>query len=103
MVSARTKAALAAAKVRGVQLGNPHLRAGDPAFSLQANAAQRENARKRAIAVASYIDQARRAGAATLVEIAEALMARGVPAPRGGQRWSPTQVRRTMLTVIQAA
>lgn len=80
-----------------MRLGNPRLRAGDPAFSARSNAAQRENARRRAAAVAPYIDQARRAGAATLAEIAEALMARCVPAPRGGDRWSPAQVRRTLL------
>ena len=37
-------------------------------------------------------------GSTTLAEIAEALMARGVPAPRGGQRWAPAQVRRILLT-----
>jgi DNA invertase Pin-like site-specific DNA recombinase len=97
LVSARTKAALAAARARGVRLGNPRLRAGDLVLSAQGNAAQRENARRRAAAVAPYIDQAPRAGAATLAAIAEALMARGVPAPRGGDHWSPAQVRRALL------
>lgn len=97
-VSARTKAALAAAKARGVRLGNPRLLTGDLAFSVRANAVQKENARRHAAVVAPYIEQARRVGAATLAAIAEALMARGVPAPRGGRRWSPAQVRRVMLT-----
>ncbi|WP_424140311.1 hypothetical protein [Roseomonas chloroacetimidivorans] len=86
-----------------MRLGNPRLLAGEPAYSMQANAAQREYARRRAAAVAPYIDQARRAGAVTLAEIAEALMARGVPAPRGGRRWSPAQVRRAMLAATQVA
>jgi DNA invertase Pin-like site-specific DNA recombinase len=84
MISARTKAALAAAKARGVRLGNPLILAHDPTVSMKGNAVQVENARRRAAAILPYIEGARRAGAATLAEIAEALMARGVPAPRGG-------------------
>jgi DNA invertase Pin-like site-specific DNA recombinase len=99
LISQRTRTALAAAKARGVRLGNPRLRAAgsNPELSARANAAQRENARRRAAAVLPYVEQARRAGATTLAEIAKALMARGVPAPRGGLRWSPAQVRRTLL------
>jgi DNA invertase Pin-like site-specific DNA recombinase len=96
MISARTRAALAAAKARGVKLGNPHLLARDPALAARANAVQIDNAQRRVAAVLPYIEQARRAGAATLAEIAAALMARGVPAPRGGHRWAPAQVRRVM-------
>ena len=98
MISARTKAALAAAKVRGVQLGNPRLLARDPVLAAQANAVQVTNARRRAAAVQPYLDAARRAGATTLMEMAQALMARGVPAPRGGHRWSAAQVRRVLST-----
>ncbi|WP_426960394.1 recombinase family protein [Muricoccus radiodurans] len=96
MISARTKAALAAAKARGVVLGNPRLLARDPVLAARANAVQISNARRRAAAVQPYLDAAKRAGAATLAEIADALMARGVPAPRGGSRWSPAQVRRAL-------
>ena len=95
--SARTKAALAAAKARGVRLGNPRLLARDAEVSAKGNAVQVANARRRASSVLPYIEGARRAGARTLVELAEALMARGVPAPRGGDRWSPAQVRRMLL------
>jgi DNA invertase Pin-like site-specific DNA recombinase len=97
MISARTRAALAAAKARGVRLGNPRLLARDASFSAKANAVQVANARQRASSVLPYIESARRAGARTLAEVAEALMARGVPAPRGGDRWSPAQVRRALL------
>jgi DNA invertase Pin-like site-specific DNA recombinase len=97
MISARTRAALAAAKARGVRLGNPRLLARDASFSAKANAVQVANARQRASSVLPYIESARRAGARTLAEIAEALMARGVPALRGGDRWSPAQVRRALL------
>jgi len=102
MISARTRAALAAAKARGVKLGNPHLLARDPAFAARANAAQIANAQRRTAAVLPYVEQARRAGAATLAEIAEALTARGVPAPRGGNRWAPAQVRRLMRNPVGA-
>jgi DNA invertase Pin-like site-specific DNA recombinase len=97
MISARTRAALAAAKARGVRLGNPRLLARDAKLSAKGNAVQVANAQRRASSVLPYIEGARRAGARTLAEIAEALMARGVPAPRGGHRWSPAQVRRTLL------
>lgn len=97
MISARTRAALAAARARGVKLGNPRLLASDPELSAQGNAAQQENAHRRATAVAPYLEQAHRAGATTLQQKAEALMARGVPAPRGGRRWTPAQVRRVLL------
>jgi DNA invertase Pin-like site-specific DNA recombinase len=102
MTSTRTRAALAAAKTRGVRLGSPRVLARDPTISAAGNAAQRENAQRRAAAIAPYIERARRAGATTLVQLAEALMARGVPAPRGGQRWSPAQVRRIVLMTTRS-
>jgi len=102
MISARTRAALAAARARGVRLGNPHLLARDPVFAAHANAVQITNAHRRTAAVQPYLDAARRAGARTLAEMAEALMARGVPAPRGGHRWSPAQVRRILRKPAQA-
>ncbi|BFL66131.1 recombinase family protein [Roseomonas mucosa] len=101
MISVRTKAALAAAKAHGVRLGNPRLLSGDPTASTKGNAVQVANARRRAAALLPTIERARRAGASTLAEIAEALMARGVPAPRGGQRWAPAQVRRIMLVAAE--
>jgi DNA invertase Pin-like site-specific DNA recombinase len=102
MISTRTKAALAAAQTRGVRLGNPRVFAGDAAISAKGNAVQQENARRRAAAVLPYLDAARRAGAVTLAQLAEALMARGVPAPRGGSRWSPAQIRRIILAAGHA-
>ena len=61
MISARTKAALAAAKARGVQLGNPRLLARDPVASAKGNAVQMADARRRAEVVLPYIESVVRA------------------------------------------
>lgn len=97
MISARTKAALAAAKARGVRLGNPNLLAGSPAQARAANAVKTERSQVRAADVLPFIEQARRAGATTLQQLADALAARGVPTPSGRNgRWHPVQVARIM-------
>jgi DNA invertase Pin-like site-specific DNA recombinase len=94
--STRTKAALAAAKVRGVRLGNPRLQPGDAETAKGARAAWSAAATRRAAAVLPYLDAARRAGATTLQQLADALTARGVRTPRGGEVWRPWQVRRVL-------
>ena len=97
MISARTKAALAAAKTRGIRLGNPNLLAGSPEQARAANAVKTARAQMRAADVLPFIEQARRAGATTLQQLADALAARGVPTPSGsGARWRPVQVARVM-------
>ena len=99
MISARTTAALAAAKARGVRLGNPNLQGGNPAASRLASAAKSALANEYAADVQPFIDAARRAGADTLGQIAKALIARGVRTPSDGERWTHVQVRRTLLRV----
>jgi DNA invertase Pin-like site-specific DNA recombinase len=94
--SARTKAALAAAKARGVKLGNPRLQPGDAETAADARAAWSIAAGQRTAEVLPYLDAARRAGATTLQQLADALTARGVRTPRGGERWRPWQVRRVL-------
>lgn len=100
--SARTKAALAAAKARGIRLGNPRLRPGDGATAADARAAWSASAARRAAEVLPYVQAARRAGAITLQELADALTARGVRTPRGGEGWRPWQVRRVLNRASQA-
>lgn len=95
--SARTKAALAAAKARGVRLGNPRLRPGDSATAADARAVWSAAAGRRAAEVMPYIEAARRAGAVTLQQLADALTARGVRTSRGGQGWRPWQVKRLLV------
>ncbi|PZP44810.1 MAG: resolvase [Azospirillum brasilense] len=99
--SARTKAALAAAKARGVRLGNPRLRPGDSTTAADARMAWSVAAGQRAAEVMPYIEAARRAGAVTLQQLADALTARGVRTPRGGEGWRPWQVQRVMSRASQ--
>ena len=79
-----------------MRLGNLRLRPGDAAAAQDARAAWSAAAARRAAEVVPYLDAARRAAAATLQQLADALAARGVCAPRGGERWRPWQVRRVL-------
>jgi DNA invertase Pin-like site-specific DNA recombinase len=91
LISQRTKAALTAAKARGVKLGSPKLARGfDTAMSKMGRKAQTVHAAD----VLPYITAARKAGAGSLSQIAAALTARGIHPPSGGQSWHPSQVWR---------
>ncbi|MBO9399744.1 recombinase family protein [Shimia sp. R9_3] len=87
-ISARTKAALAEAKARGVQLG------GARDKTLKRNEAVREKAAARAQKVAGLILPLRTAGK-SLREIAHHLNTAGVETARGGQ-WQASQVKRVI-------
>jgi DNA invertase Pin-like site-specific DNA recombinase len=93
MISQRTKAALAAAKVRGMKLGGFRGYRPTDEDRARAVAARRGHADERAGRVAPVIAGIRAAGATSLRAIAAELDARGIPAPRGG-RWSATAVMR---------
>lgn len=96
-ISERTKAALAAAKARGVQLGNPNgaaaLRAGCRDAAAASAAGRRRAATERAHGVAPMLRELRAAGLTGARELAKELNRRGVPAPGGGV-WYPQSVRR---------
>jgi DNA invertase Pin-like site-specific DNA recombinase len=96
MISVRTIAALAAAKARGVKLGNPHLRPGDRRAARLARKARTAVANAHALDVLPYIEAARRAGCKSLGELAQALTARGIRTPAGGQEWHAFQVARIL-------
>lgn len=98
-----TKTALAAARARGVKLGNPTLRAGDPETARRARAARSTLAAERAGDVLPHITAAKAAGCTSLRQIAEALTSRSVRAPGGGTTWDATQVRRVLLTAASTA
>jgi DNA invertase Pin-like site-specific DNA recombinase len=97
MISARTKAALSAAKARGVKLGNPKLKPGDRRAAWHARQARTDNANAHAADVLPYIEAAKKAGCASLGEIARALTARGIETPAGSRQWNAGQVRRVIV------
>jgi DNA invertase Pin-like site-specific DNA recombinase len=86
LISQRTKAALAAAKARGVKLGNPRL----AEVRATANEAQIEAAERQAALVLPHILPLYAQGM-SLRGIARELTARGVPTARGG-KWHAVQV-----------
>jgi DNA invertase Pin-like site-specific DNA recombinase len=97
MISTRTKAALAAAKARGVKLGgnrgNLHL-IGNQAREA-ARKAKTRKAAERAADLAPVIEELRQEGAQSTRAIAAGLNARRIPAPRGGE-WTGVQVQRVL-------
>lgn len=98
LISQRTKAALAAAKARGVKLGSRQLARGfDTAMSRAGRQAQTHQSKAHAGDVMPYIAAAQKAGATSLRQIAAALTARGIEPPSGGDAWHAVQVRRIML------
>jgi DNA invertase Pin-like site-specific DNA recombinase len=91
LISARTKAALAAAKARGTILGGRKL----PEAREIAQVSIKANADRHAANVLPIIQEVQRSGATTLREIAQALNARGVQTARGGQ-WHATSVKNVL-------
>jgi DNA invertase Pin-like site-specific DNA recombinase len=92
MISERTRAALAAAKARGTVLGGFRGRAGTCTDLEKARAVRSDQAKQRAIDLASTIEEVRLAGAHSFRSIATRLNSRGIVASRGGP-WSAAQVR----------
>ncbi|MCJ2067484.1 recombinase family protein [Methylobacterium sp. J-030] len=98
MISARTKAALAAAKARGVRLGKPENLSNREVGQARSRAQQGRRAAERVLDLAPVIATVRSEGAVSLRQIAAALNVRGIPAARGGA-WSAAQVRRVLAEV----
>lgn len=86
-ISARTKAALAAAKARGRVLGGPKIATARALGS----AANRNAADRFAANIVPLIREIQESGATSLRAVAAALAARGIPTARGGE-WSAAQV-----------
>jgi DNA invertase Pin-like site-specific DNA recombinase len=95
MISSPTITAMAAAKARGIKLGNPRLKPGDRWAARNARQARTDTAIAHA-AVLPYIEAARAAGCSSLGELARALTARGIETPAGGKQWNASQVKRIL-------
>jgi DNA invertase Pin-like site-specific DNA recombinase len=104
-ISARTKAALQAAKARGTRLGNPNgakalRRAGKG--NQAALKAIKGAADRHAIDLLPVIEELRREGRESLRQLASALNERHFRTPRGGV-WHPTSVKNLLARVREAA
>lgn len=84
LISQRTKAALAAAKARGVRLGGPNIS--------DINSARSAAAKAFAERLRPVVKQITEAGASSHRAIARALNAKGIQTPRG-KLWTPVQVK----------
>ena len=94
-ISRRTRDALAAARARGVRLGNPNgaaalRRSGEDGSALRATVAANADAHARDLA--GVVAEIRATGASSLRAIAAELNARGMRTRRGG-RWHVSTVR----------
>ncbi|MBX9847486.1 MAG: recombinase family protein [Xanthobacteraceae bacterium] len=94
MISARTKAALAASKARGKKLGGFRGRAGTEADTALARAARSRKADAQAEALAPILARIDPTGAASLRAVAKELNTEGVPTPRGQGDWTAAAVAR---------
>jgi len=104
MISQRTRAALAAAKRRGVKLGNPdHLTAKARRLGTKASATRRGAvAAQRAEDLAPIVADLRAGGATSLREIAQGLNERGIPTARG-MAWTAVQVQRLLAKIEETS
>ena len=98
MISERTKAALAAARARGTQLGNPRLAAA----AKRGVASIKANARQFAANVLPIIEEIERSGVTSHNAIAAKLNERRVPTARGG-KWTHMQVGAVLRPFGEAA
>ncbi len=101
LISERTRAALAAAKVRGAKLG------GDRGYrpltgpdAAAAAAARRVAADRAAHRLLLEVGSLQVAGVTTHQGLARALTEHGVPAPRGGGVWTHTTVARLLARIL---
>jgi DNA invertase Pin-like site-specific DNA recombinase len=100
LISQRTKAALKAAKDRGVVLGRPnsdiheHAQQGHDAGLV----ARQQKAAKRAADLKPIIEAIQEEGSTSLNQIAATLNERGITTARGGE-WSATQVMRLLNAI----
>jgi len=97
LIAQRTRAALAAARARGRQLGRRNKDFGQYASvgGKAGSVVRNERANRYADDLRRYVEKIRDSGAESLREIGDALNERGLLTPRG-REWSPVQVQRLM-------
>ncbi len=100
-ISERTKAALAAAKARGAQLGNPSTLVHSKATARRASQAAQQAAQSRAVELRDVVEDARAQGATSLRQLAAHLNGLSITTPRGGT-WAAASVAR-LLRLLEAA
>jgi DNA invertase Pin-like site-specific DNA recombinase len=97
MISERTRAALAAAKARGVKLGGrPENFKNTELGRQKATEVIRARAAALAADLVPVIQAIRADGITSMTGIAKALNERGIPTARGGGRWQAVQVQRIL-------
>jgi DNA invertase Pin-like site-specific DNA recombinase len=97
MISERTKAALAAARARGVKLGGDrHCHKLTDGARAMGRAIIADRARQRATDLARTIEALRAAGTTSLRGIAAELNNRGIPTATGTGAWQAAQVSRVL-------
>jgi len=102
LISERTRAALAAAKARGKELGGDRGYRPTTGPDTQAAAqARREAAERAAHLLHLEIEAAKATGAFHPAALARVLTERGVPTPRGNIRWTHTTVARLTARLSQ--
>ena len=100
VISERTKAALAAAKRRGVKLGGFRAGAKLTAKARQAGyKARAERADAKATDYAGVVAELQTAGVTSLAGIAAALNERGIPTASGRGTWQAVQVSRVLARI----
>lgn len=104
MISARTKAALKAAKARGVRLGTPRnlTHKGRRKGAGLSRAVRAGHAAQRAQDLVPTLAEIQGEGVTSLRQIAAALNQRGIPAARRGE-WSAVQVKRVLARLNAGA
>jgi DNA invertase Pin-like site-specific DNA recombinase len=100
MISARTKAALQAAKARGKVLGGFRGYVPTREDGLASTAALKAKAKAFAADLAPIIADLRTQGITSSNALAKALTAQGVPTARGASTWTATGVARVLKLIV---
>jgi DNA invertase Pin-like site-specific DNA recombinase len=103
MISVRTRAALQAAKARGVKLGGNRGVSLDAETSATGRAFQTARSEARAADLAPTLSALKAEGVTSLGALAKALTERGIPTARGGSVWTPMQVSRVLARINDGA